>query len=152
MMKPLRKLLALSFLALSLGACETDKDEAAPETLTGTWRLDTVVGNVANQPPQAASELGYEQYYTLFADYTFRKFRSTGAIVTGSYALEEIEGKLYAVLEVKESKGQDNHLPVGASCTVNKLYLYLDGGKLHDNNLACDIGLHIYRKITPAEK
>jgi hypothetical protein len=152
MMKPLRRLLALSFLAFSLGACETDKDEATPETFTGTWRLETVEGNVANQAPQPASELGYEEYYTLFEDYTFRKFRSTGAIVTGSYTLEEIENKLYAVLDVEKQLGQDNGIPVGASCTKNRFYLYLDSGKLHDNNLACDIGLYIYRKTIPSEK
>jgi hypothetical protein len=152
MKNPLRRLLALSILAFSLGACETDKEEAAPEAFTGTWRLELVVGNVANQAPQAASELGYEEYYTLFEDYTFRKFRSTGAIVTGSYTLEERENKLYAVLDVEKQLGQDSGIPVGASCTPNRFYLYLDSGKLHDNNLACDIGYYIYKKAITTEK
>lgn len=95
-------------------------------------------------------DLGYEQFYTLFGDNTFRKYRSTGAIAKGTYAIETIDNRQYAVLEIKESQEQGKDMPIVASCTQNRLYLYLEGGKLHDNNLACDIGLHIYRKTTPS--
>jgi hypothetical protein len=148
----LRTLTALLAVAC-ITSCDTDYEVIPAEEkmlsteLIGTWQLDSympgLVGGVFS-----AKTLEYQQYYTLSADSTFRKFRSTGEEATGTFTKEIWDGKSYIVLEFLEIREPAGGFPITASCSPGRTYLYLDAtGTLSDNNLACDVGNFIYKRI-----
>ncbi|WP_242916129.1 hypothetical protein [Pontibacter liquoris] len=146
-MKRLLRAFTLLFVVVFAAACNADKEEVAPVTFTGTWQLATyepgLVGRV-----YSANELTYQQYYTLSADSTFRKFRSSGEEATGTFTRKYRDGKNYIALEYLDVKEQKGGFSIAASCSPNQTYLCLNpDGTLSDNNLACDVGNDIYKKI-----
>jgi hypothetical protein len=152
-MKSLLRILTLLLAVACTTSCDTDHEVMPAEEkmlsteLIGTWQLDSympgLIGGV-----YSAKTLQYQEYYTLSADSTFRKFRSTGEEATGRFTRKYWDGKPYFEMEFLEIREPAGGFPIAASCYQNRTYLYLDAnGTLSDNNLACDVGNYIYKRI-----
>lgn len=157
-MKSLLRTLTALFAAACITSCDTDHDVMPAENemlsteLIGTWQLDSYMPGLMGGV-YSSKTLEYQQYYTLSADSTFRKFRSTGEEATGTFTKKYWDGKPYFEMEFLEIRELAGGFSIASSCSPGKTYLYLDAnGTLSDNNLACDAGNFIYKRIKEGNK
>ncbi|WP_018479589.1 hypothetical protein [Pontibacter roseus] len=152
-MKLLLRSFTLLFAIAFAAACDSEKDdEVTPLDFTGTWQLVEYDAGLSGVIVRE-EDLTYQEYYTLSADGTFRKSRSTGAEGTGTYTLQQIDGETYAVLTYEEIKESADRFPLDLSCKPNHSYLSLKSTDvLSENGLACDAPHSIYKRVKAGNK
>ena len=151
----MKNLIFVSVITGSLISCSFNKgidpenlnEKFDPAQYPQKWQLIEMSGSIATVPPSTGSDMYWQEYYLLYSDNTFIKFRKLEDNVvtkgTGNYALVILSDGKYLEL-IYES---NNDLVGNCTGDANEL-LYLNSeNKLIGTWSACDGPGLIYERV-----